>query len=116
MGLRPTSELIAALGNLKLGLPSFETHQRKSKFVPGELLPIDCNERASARGDIVPADALSGSLIDDFQTEPAASYVHHRQGAAHLFDETPTQEKQVFARIADDLEFVAARRAVATLE
>jgi hypothetical protein len=73
LGLRPTADFIAAVGNLKLELPSLETHQRMSKFVPGELLPIDRNERQAALGGIVPAEAPSDGLLDDFQTEPAAS-------------------------------------------
>jgi hypothetical protein len=39
-----------------------------------------------------------------------------RQGAAHLFDESPEQHHQIVLRFSDDLELVASRTPVAKLE
>jgi hypothetical protein len=55
-------------------------------------------------------------LFRDLQSVLAVREILCGQGTAHLFDQSPEQNQQVFLRIADDLEAVTSRMSIARLE
>ena len=55
-------------------------------------------------------------IVSDLQSRLTVHEMFDGQGASDLRDQSPKQHKQIVRRIADDLEMIAGRRAVAKLE
>ena len=116
-GYSARSYFFALVSEIQFELPSLKTHQHTAKFVPGDLAAVD-NEKRHAT--IVIAIRLHHSLHDAMVRDVQSKLIVHEmlggQGAAHLRDQSPKQHQQIVIWLADDLEMVASRRAIAKLE
>ena len=111
------SQLFALVGDAQLELPALKTHQHAAKFVPANLPTINDEKRHAAIAGIVPLNPTAhDSLFRDLQSVLAVREMLCGQGTAHLFDQSPEQNQQVFLRITDDLELVASRMSTAKFE
>src|SRR5206468_1588692 len=103
--------------DIQFELPSLKAHQHTAKLVPVDLATIDNEKRDAAVVGIIPLNPRThDSMVCDLQSVLAVRKMFNRQGAAHLFDQSPEQRQQIFLRIPDDLEVVASRMSVAKLE
>src|ERR1019366_445255 len=88
---------------------------RKSHLA--SLPTINNEKRHAAIAGIVPLNPPTHlSLVRDLQSLLAVREMLCGQGTAHLFNQSPEQNQQVFLRITDDLELVASRMSIAKLE
>src|ERR1035437_9784060 len=111
------SQLFALVGDAQLELPALKAHQHAAKFLPADLPTINDKKRHAAIAGIVPLNPTAHhSLFRDLQSVLAVREMLCGQGTAHLFDQSPEQNQQVFLRIADDLEAVTSRMSIAKLE
>jgi hypothetical protein len=111
------SQLLALVSDSQFELPAFKVHQHTAKLVPVNFSTIDNEKWHAAIAGIVPLNpSTHDSFVRDLQPVLALREMFCGQSTAHFLDQSPEQNKQVFLRIADDLEVVPSRVSVAKLE
>jgi hypothetical protein len=67
-----SSELFALVPDVQLELPTFEAHQHSAKVLPGDLSPINDEDRHVAILGVVPLDPPPYDTIRDLQAKLTA--------------------------------------------
>lgn len=115
--MRAESQLLALVPDSQFELPALKAHQHTAKLVPADFSLID-NEKwhAAIAGIVALNPSTHDSFVRDLQSVLPVREMFCGQSAAHVLDQSPEQNKQVFLRIADDLEVVPSGVSIAKLE